>query len=84
MILTDEQQQAAQSGHPVRIMDDETRQRFVLLREDLYDRVRSFLESDDLTSDEKLLLLAESGDRAGWAAPEMDAYDDYDRHRPNP
>ncbi len=38
-------------------------------------------EEEELTPEEKLFLLAESGRRAGWDAPEMDDYDNYDEKR---
>jgi hypothetical protein len=71
-------QQAA--GAPLTVVDPQTRTKYVVMRADVYERVKSLFEADDLTADEKRLLLAESGKRAGWADPEMDDYDDYDSH----
>ncbi len=69
-------------GEPLRLVDHRTQTAYVLLREDIYERVRTLIEGEDLTPEEKLLLLAESGRRAGWDAPEMDDYDNYtDRPR---
>jgi hypothetical protein len=70
------------AGAPVMVVDPETKVEYVIVRADLYERVKSLFEADDLTGEEKQLLLAESGKRAGWDSPEMDDYDDYDAHRP--
>jgi hypothetical protein len=64
------------------VVDPETQVEYVIVRADLYERVKSLVEADDLTSEEKRHLLAESGKRPGWDNPEMDDYDDYDAHRP--
>lgn len=68
-------------GEPLRLVDPRTQTAYVLLRADLYERVRTLIEQEDLTPEEKLSLLAESGCRAGWDAPEMDDYDNYDENR---
>jgi hypothetical protein len=70
------------AGAPVMVVDPETKVEYVIVRADLYERVKSLFEADDLTSEEKRHLLAESGKRAGWDSPEMDDYYDYDAHRP--
>jgi hypothetical protein len=68
-------------GTPVTVVDPQTRTEYVVVRADVYERIKSLFEADDLSSDEKRLLLAESGNRAGWNSAEMDEYDDYDAHR---
>ena len=81
--LTEQQQQAleSQTESVPRIVNPRTKQTYVLVREDLYERVKELVEGEDLTADEKLLLLAESGRRAGWDDPIMDDYDNYDESR---
>jgi hypothetical protein len=82
--LTEEQRRAVASGDvPVRAVDPQTGLTYVIIPEAVFERTKSLLGSDDLTPDEKLWLLAESGRRAGWDAPEMDAYDHYDENRKN-
>ena len=49
---------------------------FVVLRADLYDRVRSLIDGEDLTIDEQRWLLAELGRSVGWDDPAMDVYND--------
>lgn len=69
----------------IRILDPETQQEYVLLRAELYDRLKQLLYDDsDWTPEEQLRLLAESGNRAGWNDPEMDVYDNYDESRKKP
>ncbi len=81
--LTEPLQQALdeQPGEPLRLVDPRTQAAYVLIRADLYERVRALVEEEDLTPEEKLFLLAESGRRAGWDAPEMGDYDNYDESR---
>jgi hypothetical protein len=77
--LTEEQRRAvAEAEEPVRVMDPQTHATYVLLPEDVYDRVRALVDLEDLSPEEKLRLLAESGRRAGWDDPAMDDYDNYD------
>jgi hypothetical protein len=38
------------------------------------------MTTEDLTPEEQIILLASSGNRAGWDDPEMDAYDNYDEN----
>ena len=48
----------------------------------MFERLKQLLYDDrDLTPQEQLGLLAESGNRAGWDDPEMDVYDNYDENR---
>jgi hypothetical protein len=77
--LTEEQRRAvAEAEGPVRVMDPQTHATYVLLPEDVYERVRALVDVDDLSPEQKLRLLAESGRRAGWDDPVMDDYDNYD------
>jgi hypothetical protein len=49
---------------------------FVVLRADLYDRIRSLIDREDLTIDEQRRLLSELGKSVGWDDPAMDVYND--------
>jgi hypothetical protein len=71
------------SDMPVRAIDPDTRNIYVLLPEELYDRVRLLLFEEE---DSQLLRAAYSHGmevfgRAGWDDPEMDIYDDLDPRR---
>lgn len=71
--LTDEQARAAASG-PVRLVDPATNRSYVLLSEELYDRVKELLADDPRDAYPAI-------DRAfaeGWDDPKMDDYDRYE------
>lgn len=79
--LTEEQRHELASPEPT-AMDPVTKEVFVLVRKEAYERLKRLLYDDsDWTPEERLLLLAESGRRAGWDDPEMDVYDNYDENR---
>ena len=80
--LTQEQRQAIAGMESPVILELETKQSYVLLRKEVFDRIRGLLYDDsDWTPAEQSQLLAESGGRAGWDAAEMDVYDHYDENR---
>ena len=82
--LTDQQQRELRqtNGNGVRVADPETGQEYVILRAEVYERLKGLLHDDgDWTPEEQLRLLAESGKRAGWDDPTMDVYDNYDENR---
>lgn len=80
MQITQEQLDQAKGGQPVTISGNGLQ--FVLLRQDVYDRVKRVLYDDSDISDEEAARLAwEAGRSIGWETPEMAEYDDYDRHR---
>jgi hypothetical protein len=77
--LTEEQRRQLESGQAIDVTDPQTAQRYVVLRKDVYERVRQLLYDDsDWTDDELRLLLARSAKENGWEEPGMDAYDRYD------
>jgi hypothetical protein len=84
--MSEDQQKAldAQPDTPLRIVDPRTNTTYVLLPLDQYEKIKSLFEDDAMSDAEKRLQLAESGRRAGWDDPEMDVYDNYDAHRPQP
>jgi hypothetical protein len=53
----------------------------VVLRADLFERVRRVLEYDDATwtPEEQAALLRSFGEKAGWDDPELDVYEEYRR-----
>lgn len=84
MELNEQQQQALdlRSDDPPRVTDPRTGECYVLIRAEVYNRLKALLYDDGSPSDEeKRRQLAESGERAGWADPEMDVYDNYDNNR---
>ena len=67
---------------PVRVVDPRTQRVYVLIADEQFDRLRSLLDMEPLTIDQQQIAIADAGKRAGWDDPEMDAYDQYDAHRP--
>lgn len=70
-----------QGDVPVQAVHPETGKVFFLISEDRYRQLRLLLEDGPISKQEQQFLLAEGGKRAGWDAPEMDAYDQYDAKR---
>lgn len=67
---------------PVRLTDTETATEYVVVRADLFDRLKSFVFTDEpLSADEQHALLVRAGLRAGWDDPAMDIYNDLDPRR---
>jgi hypothetical protein len=80
--LTPEQRQSLESGEAVAVTDPETATPYVILRKDIYDRVRNLLDDDgEATHEELRAMLARSSAANGWDEPGMDAYDRYDEER---
>ena len=82
MEITQEQLEKAESGQAVELA--ENGKEFVLIRRDMYDRLKRLLGYDDseLTPEEMARAAWEAGKSIGWDDPEMDVYDDYEKHRP--
>jgi len=80
--LTDEQRQALEASPeaPVRVVDERTNTAYVLVRADVYERIKALLEEDYDLSDTYPAQM-ESALRAGGADPAMDDYNDYDEKR---
>lgn len=77
MNLTKQQRVAVRSGEAVRVQDDDLE--CVVVRADVYDRVRELLYADtDWTDDELRRAIARSAEANGWNEPQMTAYDNYD------
>ena len=67
---------------PVRLTDPETATEYVVVRADLFDRLKGFVFTDEpLSTDEQQALLVRAGLRAGWADSVMDIYNDLDPRR---
>jgi hypothetical protein len=61
--LTEEQQTALGQGQPAKLRDPRTNETYVLVRADLYERMRAIIDS--------------ATKRAGWDDPALDAYEQY-------
>ena len=75
MRLTIEQMEAVRSGESVRLNEGGTD--LVVLRADMFERLRSLVYDDSPWTDEEMdLLAAEDADALGWEG--MEAYQDRD------
>jgi hypothetical protein len=84
MTMPKELQQAVRAlqDRPVRLADPETNVEYIVLRAEVYDRIKGFIYDDSpLTDHEKRELLIRAGLRAGWDDPEMDVYNELDPRR---
>jgi hypothetical protein len=76
--MSPELKEAVQNAHggPVEIEDPQTQARYVLVKTDVYNRVKALFEEDFPSEDEQIHFLREAGKSAGWDDPEMDIYND--------
>jgi hypothetical protein len=82
--LTPEQARAVAEAAetPPTVLDPQTSTSYVLIREDVYKRLRGLLYDDtDLGHEQLRSLLARSAAGNAWDEPGMDAYDRYDEER---
>ena len=72
----------AQEGEsPLWVIAPTNGARFILLKEEVYERVKSLFEEDPITEQERLFQLEQFGKRAGWDDPERDIYNELDPRR---
>ena len=64
----------AAHGGPVEIVDGE--QHYVVIRAEVYERLKDLFHAGPLTQKERAGLLREAGMRAGWDDPAMDVYNE--------
>jgi hypothetical protein len=80
--LTEEQRRSVAGQENPIIIDPATNAAYILVRKDVFDRMKGLLYDDsELSHEEMRLLLARSSKENGWAEPGMEAYDNYDEHR---
>jgi hypothetical protein len=71
----------AQGNVPLKTVHPVTGKFYFLVSEERYERLKPLFEDDPLTLEEQRFQLRETGRRAGWDEPVMDAYDEYDEQR---
>jgi hypothetical protein len=73
--LTEDQRRELGAAEPIAI-DPQTNTVYVLVRKDVYERIKGLLYDDiEWTEDELRLLLARSAEGNGWNESGMDDYD---------
>ena len=84
--LTDDQRHAIEEhgGQPVYLVDASTNAGYVLMKAEQYAKVKALFDDEGGEPRDLYPLVEQSFLKAGWADPTMDAYDDYDAHRPKP
>ena len=63
------------NGGPVRAIDPQSQQEYVVVRAHVYDRLKELYDDSPWTDEERDILAWEAGQTAGW--DEMDEYNDY-------
>jgi hypothetical protein len=79
MNVTPQQQQDALDGRAVRLCDPQTQAEFILLRADLYERVKGLVEEDFDPGVGYEAFRQAAGDE--WDDPSLDVYEQY-RNQP--
>jgi hypothetical protein len=85
--LTSEQRQAIdeqQPGQPVYVVDADTQEKWVLVPDGTYQKIRALLGDDTFDIRETYPMQDRVAAAAGWDDPAMDDYNDYDTHRKTP
>src|SRR5690242_3269992 len=83
IVLTDEQRRELTKGKggPLRVLDPTSRQEYVLVRAEVYDRLASAFAEEDCFAAEVHRQVMEVFGREGWDDLAMDVYDDLDPRR---
>jgi hypothetical protein len=79
MNLTDEQLHALEQGREVHLIDSKTQIECVVIRADVYDRVKSLLPEFD---PHETYPAVDEVMREDWDDPKMAEYDDYESRHP--
>jgi hypothetical protein len=70
---------AAHANEPLRLVDPESKQAYVLLPAEIYERLKGLLE-DDYQLRETYPAQFRAAFRAGWDDPQMDDYANYEEN----
>lgn len=74
MNLTTQQLESVKQGEPLRFTDAHVGQEFVVLRADVFDRVKLLFDDDDFDCREALPMVWQAM-KEDWEDPAMDVYD---------
>jgi hypothetical protein len=78
--LTQEQRRELDAPGPAQARDPLTNETYVLVRADVYERLKGLLQGDTFAADAYPQVMEVFG-RDGWNDPSMDIYDDLDPRR---
>ena len=76
MNLTPQQLLAVQEGEPFRFTVPDVTGEFIVVRADVFDRVKLLLDSGDFEPSEAMPLIWQAM-KSDWEDPAMDVYDNY-------
>ncbi len=81
--LTEEERRQVRlaTREPVRLTDPETQQEYVLLRAEVYERLKALLYDDGDFEPSLGYRLADEVMKEGWDDPKMAEYDHYEEHK---
>lgn len=81
--ISDEQRReiSTHPGQPVEVVDPENNKVYYLISADQFNMLRALFSEDEFDPREMYPLISKTAADAGWADPQMDAYDKYDEHR---
>jgi hypothetical protein len=68
-------------AEPLRLLDPDTNTFYVLVRAEIFDQIQAALGNDETDLAETYAAQSDAALRAGWDAPEMADYDNYDENR---
>lgn len=76
--LNEQQRRELEQGQPVQVLDEDTKQAYILLRPEEFERLKKLVYDDSPWTDtEKEQLAWEAGQSLGW--DDMDEYDNYEK-----
>ncbi|HVW02136.1 MAG TPA: hypothetical protein VHB77_17425 [Planctomycetaceae bacterium] len=78
LILSAEHQKALRRGDPIPVVEAATQTRCVVVREDIFDRLRKLLADFD---PQEVYPALDEVMREDWSDPRMAEYDDYESHK---
>jgi hypothetical protein len=76
VLTPDQQNELHKAQGPFRLQDPATNTSYVLVPEEIYQRVRALFEEDPPTKEEQLAFLGHFAKISGWDDPELDVYND--------
>jgi hypothetical protein len=71
-------------NQPVPVVEPATNAVYFLVAGEVYERLRRVLDADAMDVRETYAAQSDAAGQSGWDDPEMDVYDSYDSHRPQP
>lgn len=84
-LTTEQRDDLRQHGNrPVPVIDPITNAVYFLVSSDIFERVREMVGDDTVDVREAYAALSAVAGKSGWDDPDMDAYDNYDAHKPRP